>query len=190
MKYSKYILVVLAVLVVGFFLLGIIKPTLAYECEIEVEKSAEESWAVIEDEEKLAEWLPGFQKIELVSGTPGTVGAVSNVYFENDGQQMKVQETITEVIPNESMSMIFEDDFMTMDYKISLSSADGKTKISSNTTALGNGMMSKSIMALMGSMFDEQEQANLEKLKIAIEQNTKDYFPQEEEVVENDEIEE
>ena len=190
MKYLKYILGFIAILVVGFFLMGIIKPQLAYDCEVIVEKPANESWAVVQDEEKMSEWLPGFQKIEQVSGTPGTVGAVSMVYFDNDGQQMSIKETITEIVPNESISMTFEDDFMNMDYKMSLTSIDGKTKISSSTTAVGNGTISKSIMALIGGSIKAQEEANLINLKKAIEENTKDYFPTKEESVEIDENDE
>ena len=175
MKYLKYILGLIAVLVIGFLLMGIIKPKLSYDCEITVEKPAAESWAVVQDEEKMSEWLPGFQKIEQISGTPGAVGAVSNVYFDNDGQQMSIRETITEIVPDESISMTFEDDFMNMDYKMSVTSINGKTKINSTTTAVGNGMISKSIMALIGGSIKAQEEVNLVNLKKTIEQNTKDY---------------
>ncbi|MDC1226948.1 SRPBCC family protein, partial [Algibacter sp.] len=146
-----------------------------------------ESWAVIQDEEKMSEWLPGFQKIEHLSGTPGTIGGVSLVYFNNDGQQMSIRETITDIVPEKSISMTFEDDFMNMDYIIYLISIDGKTKIKSSTTAVGNSTISKSIMALMGGSIKAQEEANLVNLKKAIEQNTKDYFHAGEEIIKNEE---
>jgi hypothetical protein len=159
-----------------FFLMGVIKPTLSYDCEIMVEKPLAESWAVSQDEEKMPEWLDGFQKIEHISGTPGTVGAVSDVYFNTDGQDMTVRETINEIVPDESITMTFESDFMDMDYKLTMTSINGKTKISSNTTAVGNGIISKSIMALVGGSIKAQEDTNLAALKKTIEQNTKDYF--------------
>jgi hypothetical protein len=176
MKYLKYILGIIAILVMVFFLMGVIKPTLSYDCEIMVEKPLAESWAVSQDEEKMPEWLDGFQKIEHISGTPGTVGAVSDVYFNTDGQDMTVRETINEIVPDESITMTFESDFMDMDYKLTMTSINGKTKISSNTTAVGNGIISKSIMALVGGSIKAQEDTNLAALKKTIEQNTKDYF--------------
>lgn len=177
MKYLKYILGILAVLIIGFFLLGMIKSEISYDCEIQANKPLSESWAVAQDEEKMTEWLEGFQKVEHVSGTPGTVGAVSNVYFIADGTEMMIKETITEIVPNESMSMLFESDFMTMDYQLRMASIDGKTKISSTTVTKGNGMFSKSLMALMGSSIKAQEETNLVRLKATIENNTKNYFP-------------
>lgn len=186
MKYLKYILGLIAILVIGFFLMGIIKPKITYDCEILVEKAAAESWAVVQDEEKMPEWLPGFRKIEHISGTPGTVGAVSLVYFDNDGQEMSIKETITDIVPDKSITMTFEDDFMNMNYTMSVTSVDGKTQINSSTTAVGNGTLSKSIMALMGGSIKEQEETNLVNLKKAIEQNTKNYFPVVEEVLDGE----
>ncbi len=187
MKYVKYILGIIAVLVVGFLLMGLIKPTLSYECEIMVDKPLAESWAVAQDEGKMPEWLPGFQKVEHVSGTPGTVGAVSDVYFDTDGQQMSVRETITDIVPEESISMSFASDFMDMDYKMIMTAIDGKTKISSSTTTVGNGAISKSIIAFIGNSIKEQEKTNLANLKKTIEDNTKNYNPAEEELTETDE---
>lgn len=175
MKYLKYILGILAIMVIGFFLLGLFKPEVSYECEIMVDKPLAESWAVSQDEGKMSEWLPGYQKIEHVSGSPGTVGAISDVYFITDGQEMIIRETITDIVSDESIAMSFASDFMDMDYKITMTSLDGKTKISSSTTAIGNGMVSKSLMALMGNSIKKQEETNLANLKNTIEKNSKNY---------------
>ena len=175
MKYVKYILGTIAVLVLLFLAIGLIKPEISYDCEIMVDKPVGESWAVTQDESKLGDWLPGFQKIEPVSGTPGTVGAVSDVHFISDGEQMVIRETITDIVPNKSISMSYENDFMFMDYQLNMSDANGKTKINTSTTAEGNGMFAKSIMVLMGGSIEAQEETNLANLKKTIEGNTKDY---------------
>lgn len=176
MKYLKYTLGILSILVIVFLAIGFVKPNVAYDCEIMVEKSTDESWSVLQDTEKLSEWLPGFQKIEHVSGTPGTKGAVSKIYFDNKRESMTIQETITDMVPNEYITMKYESDFMDMDYKLSISSVNGTTKINTSTTAEGNGIIYKSLLALMGSSLKEQEEANLSNLKKTIEQNTKNYL--------------
>jgi carbon monoxide dehydrogenase subunit G len=175
MKYLKYVLGLIVVLAVAFFLMGVIKPEVSYDCEILVDKPLAESWAVTQDESKMSDWLPGFQKVEHISGTPGTTGAVSDVYFDNNGEQMVIRETVTAISPNESISMKFESDFMTMDYTLSMSEVDGKTKISSSTTTSGNGMISRSFMALFGGSIKQQEETNLSNLKSTIEKNNKAY---------------
>jgi len=187
MKYLKYILVIAAILVIGFFLLGVVKSEIAYDCEILVDKPLAESWAVSQDEEKMSDWLEGFQKFQHVSGIPNEVGAVSDVYFITDGQEMTIRETIIDIVPDESVTMSFASDFMDMDYKLAMEAADGKTKISSSITAMGNGMVSKSIMVLMGSSIKAQEEKNLTSLKKTIEANAKNYFPVEEATIETNE---
>ena len=181
MKYLKYILGIVVVLVIVFLALGLIKPELSYDAEIVVDKPLAECWAVSQDEDKMADWLEGFQKIEHISGTPGAVGAVSDVYFITNDQEMVIREKITDIVPDESISMFFESDFMNMDYKLSMSNVDGKTKLSSNTSAVGNGIFAKSLMALMGGSIKAQEDTNLANLKKTIEANTKDYLPSEKE---------
>lgn len=174
MKILKYILGIIAVLAIVFILLGFIKPNLQYDCETVVEKPIEESWAFAQDPERMSEWLSGFKRMEHVSGTPGTVGAVSMVYFDSNGQEMSIKEKITD-IDHESISMTYESDFMDMDYKMTMVPEDGKTKISSTTLASGNGMFSKSLMVIIGGSVKGQEEANLALLKKAIEENTKVY---------------
>ena len=175
MKYLIYAAGIIAILGLVFITVGIIKPEISYDCEVIVDKPLAESWNVAQDEGKMAEWLDGYQKVEHVSGEPGTVGAVSNVYFITDGQEMSVKETITAMKPNESMEMLFETDFMDMEYKFSMNSVEGKTKITSSTIARGNGMIARSFMAFIGGSVKAQEEANLAKLKKTIEENTKEY---------------
>ncbi|MBT8376493.1 MAG: SRPBCC family protein, partial [Bacteroidia bacterium] len=79
MKILQYILGIIAFLVIAFFLLGLIKQDVNYDCEIMVDKPLAEAWAVSQDESKMADWLDGFQKVEPISGTQGTVGAVADV---------------------------------------------------------------------------------------------------------------
>lgn len=176
MKYIKYTFIGLGIIIVVFLLLGVVKPQVTYDCGVEVNKSLAESWAVSQDQEKMSKWLIGFQKIEHISGVEGEIGAVSDVYFNTDGQEIKIRETITDIKPNESVAMSFTTDFMDMDYTLSMKEIEGKTKIYSNTVAKGNGMVAKSMMVLIGGSLKEQEETNLANLKKVIEGNTKDYF--------------
>ena len=91
MKFLKYTLIFVVVLVLLFFGKGLLTPTISYENEITVNKSAKEAWAVMNDETNLPKWIEGFKRVEPVSGTPNTVGAVSNVYVEDQGQEMVIR---------------------------------------------------------------------------------------------------
>ena len=171
MKFLKYTLIFVVVLVLLFFGKGLLTPTISYENEITVNKSAKEAWAVMNDETNLPKWIEGFKRVEPVSGTPNTVGAVSNVYVEDQGQEMVMQETIMSVKENEHMAMNFTMDFMDMDYKMSFDEQGGKTVIKSESTVKGNGIMAKSMISFMKGSMKSQEDTNLGKLKALIEVN-------------------
>lgn len=176
MKFLKYFLLVILLLLVIFFGRGLLTPHIEYDSQITVAKSASEAWAVMGDETKLSQWLKGFIKTELVSGTANTVGAVSNIYVEDNGQEMIMKETITAFEPGKHMGMNFSIDFMDMDYKLLFSENDDKTQIKTTTRTMGNGLFAKSMISFMQGSMKSQEDENLKNLKKLIEENTTDYF--------------
>lgn len=178
MKYLKYLLLIIIVLVLLFIGKGVFTSSVVYENEVIVNKPANESWAVMSDESNLPKWIKGFKKTELVSGTANTVGAVSKVYIEDSGQEMIMEETVTSITPNEHLAMTFTSDFMDMDYEIFFKEKDGKTIINSKSTTVGNGIIAKSMVSFMKSTMKEQEDENLKNLKKVIEENKKNYFPE------------
>ncbi len=177
MKYLKYLLFLIVALAILFIGKGLLTPSVYYESEVVVNKSAKESWAVMSDEANLPKWIKGFKKTELVSGTANTVGSVSNVYVDEGGEEMVMKETITALKLYEQMAMNFSMDFMDMDYEMLFNEKDGNTTITTKSTTVGNGMIAKSIISFMPGSMKAQEEENLGKLKMLIEENTKDYFP-------------
>ncbi|AXT58381.1 SRPBCC family protein [Aquimarina sp. AD1] len=176
MKYLKYLLYLIIVLTLVFFGIGFFTPSVSYENEITVNKPASESWEVMSDVANLPKWIKGFKRTELVSGTPNTVGAVSNVYVDNSGEEMVMEETITAMKLHEHMAMTFTMDFMDIDYEMFFKEAGGKTIITSKSNIKGNSMWAKSLLSFMPSSMKTQEDENLENLKKLIEENSKNYF--------------
>ncbi len=175
MKILKYLFIIIAALVALFFGNGMFTENVSYENEVTVNKSAAEVWAIMEDDSRISEWLTVIDRMELVSGEAGTVGAVSNIYVTENGEEMVMQETITAVTPEERIAMTFTMDFMNMEYEMELTEMDGKTKITSRSVTTGNSLVAKSIIAFIPSVMQAQEQENLGKLKVLVDNNTKPY---------------
>ena len=175
MKILKYLFIILAILVALFFGNGMFTENVSYQNEVMVNKPASEVWAIMEDDTRISEWLTVIDRMELVSGEAGTVGAVSNIYVTENGEEMVMQETITAVTPEKRIAMTFTMDFMDMEYEMELEEMDGKTKITSRSVTTGNGLVAKSIVALMPSVMKAQEEANLGNLKAVVDTNTKEY---------------
>lgn len=168
MKFLKIALILVLLLVVAFLAIGFIKPSVSYQNEVLINAPKDKSWQVMMDPSKLNEWLTGYKRSELISGEAGTVGAVSNIYFDQNGKEIVIKETIT-VVENDVLGMDFENDFMDMKYDIRIQEIEGKSQLSSRTTAKAKGMVSRSITSLMKGTLVNQEQTNLDKLKRVIE---------------------
>ena len=178
MKYLKYLLGIIALLVVLFIAKGFITPTLSYSSEIIVDKSIKEAWAVMNDESKISQWLKGITNVEHVSGEKGAVGAVTKYTFMEDGEESIIFETIKSISPYENVAMDFTmEGVMDMDYKIDFLEKNGKTQIKSSTITKGDGMFMRSMMSFMKNSMQAQEDENMNNLKKLIEENTTDYFP-------------
>ena len=177
MKYLKYILGIIILLVLIFIAKGFLTPTISYTSEIVVDKSIEEAWEVMNDESKTSQWLKGITNIKHVSGTKGTVGAVTEYTFEEDGQKSIILETIKSIIPKKQITMDFlMEGVMFMDYKMDLIEESGKTIIKSSTIANGIGMFMRSMVSFMNNTMQAQEDENMGNLKKLIEDNTTNYF--------------
>ena len=67
-----------------------------YSFDIKIEKPIDVVIEKFKDEEGLKYWMDGFQRVEHISGIPGTKGAVSDFYFLHKKREMKIRETILE----------------------------------------------------------------------------------------------
>lgn len=171
MKTLKYLLMALLVLVGLFFGNGMVNSTVEYQNDVQVNATNLKTWYVMGDTSKMGLWLPGFKRLEHVSGRPQTVGAVSHIYFEENGEEGRIVETITDVALLRSLAMDFDTDYMKMKYEVSTSSDGEKTQIKSSSIVTSENFFFKSLFVLMPSMLQEQEQTNLVNLKKAIENN-------------------
>lgn len=183
MKYLKYILGAIVLIVLIFLASGLLTPSITYESEIVVDKPLEEAWAVMNDESKIDQWLKGITNIEHVSGEKGKVGAVTRYTFTENGQESTIVETIKAFEPNDFVEMDFEmKDVMLMEYRVDFEEQEGNTQIKSTTNNIGQGIFMKSMMSFMKGTMKDQEDENMANLKKLIEENETDYFPEPEEV--------
>ena len=182
MKFLKFLLFLILGLVLFFFLMGLIKPSVSYGHEITVNKSAKEAWAVHQDITKYDQWLDGFQSIDLISGELGAKGSKYKVVVNpGEGQpDFEMIETVESIKEFDHVTLNMDSEMMVFGQTTSFSEKDGKTTIKTNSKVSGKGMMMRSMFALMDMFtdsFQKKEVENIENLKKVIEKNTTDYFP-------------
>jgi len=171
MKILKYILALLLLLILFVVVRGLLTPSINYNTSITVDKPVHEVWAVLNDENSLGQWIDGYVKTEHVSGTKNTVGAVSNIYIlDPKGNEMMMQETLKEIIPNEKVAMHFTMGPMIMDYDMTLEAKGNQTTVTSSTVTSATGLMKLMTPFMQGGM-KANEDKNMASLKRVIEKN-------------------
>ena len=137
--------------------------------EVLIDAPREAVWAAFDDPDNMPRWQPTLTSFTHKSGTPGQVGAVSDLVYEENGRRVEMTETITERR---------EPDFMAGIY----SSSYGKTIIVNHFEEAGERQtrwvvyanhMFKGIMKLMGLFIARsirnRTDADLERFKLLVE---------------------
>lgn len=66
-----------------------------YTVEIEIDKPLDEVIKLFDNTKNMFKWMEGLQSFEPVSGTPGELGAKSELKFDMNGRKIDMIETIT-----------------------------------------------------------------------------------------------
>ncbi len=179
MKILKITLGIIALLVIGFFLMGVFTPEVNYTTEVEVNKPVKEAWGVFMDESKADQWLDGYLGSEMISGNANEVGAVAKIRMEHEGEVMEMNEEITAFKEFEQHAMTFTNEAMVNHVDVRFAAkGDNTTTITTATEFIGQGAIMRSMFALMKGSFKPVSEDMNAKLKKLIEENTTDYYPE------------
>lgn len=170
MKALKVIGGILLLIIIAFFLIGVINPTTTYENSITINKPVEQVWNVFTDPETMDQWLVGMQSIETLEGEPMEEGSRYRLTFDMEGEQVDIIEEVTKVSKNELFAFTLESDPLTSEVEIQFIPVDSTvTRIQASTLSEGNGMLWKPIITLSGSVMQQQSQLSYDKLKQLVE---------------------
>jgi uncharacterized protein YndB with AHSA1/START domain len=180
MKFFKYLGLLLIILVLCFFAVGLLKPTVDYGHTITVDKPVTEAWAVHQDATKYNQWLKGFQSIELIEGEQNAVGSKYRVAVipQEGADEFVMIETIKSIKPNDHITLHFDSDFMEFDQTTTFKSKGNQTTITTDSKTKGSTFINRCLfgsMELLGGMFKAGEVENIENLKTVINNNTDVY---------------
>jgi hypothetical protein len=79
--------------------------------DVIIDADKETVWAAFDDTNKLAKWQPTLKSFTHKSGTPGDVGAISELVYDENGRDVVLLETITEKRRPAFMAGIYESEW-------------------------------------------------------------------------------
>lgn len=135
MKLLKIIVIAIALIVAGFFAMGIVFSEVKYGHTITVSKPINEAWAISQDESKFQLWLEGFQSIELIEGEMFEVGSKYRVIVNpGEGQpEFEMIETLVALNPPNSITMHFDSEMMVFEQTMAFVQDGTQVKISTDS---------------------------------------------------------
>ena len=135
-----------------------------------INRPIKEVWAFFKNPDNLKRWLGGFQRLEHISGTPGTVGAKARHYFLEKGKELVMEEEIIEEIPEKKFVGTLSSPMMVntvTNYFNDLGNSQTEYSLSSDTQF--KGFFWKQIGPLMKSEFKKRQENDLQRLKQVLE---------------------
>jgi len=170
MKALKILGGILLVVILAFFLIGVVKPTTSYQNTVTINRPAEVVWQVFTDVEKMDRWLAGMQSIETLEGEPMAEGSRYRLIFDMEGEEIAITEEVTEVREPELFAFTLESQPLTSQVEITFTALDSSTtRVDAHTLSEGNGMFWKPIITLSASVMQQQSQISYEQLKTLVE---------------------
>lgn len=135
-----------------------------------INKPIREVWEFFKNPDNLRLWLGGFQRLEHISGTPGTAGAKAKHYFLERGKELVLDEEIIEVIPEKKLAGTLGSSMMVntvTNYFNDLGNDQTEYSLSSDTEF--KGFLWKQIGPLMRGEFKKRQEKDLQTLKQVLE---------------------
>ncbi|MFT6851334.1 MAG: hypothetical protein ACJATA_002155 [Sphingobacteriales bacterium] len=189
MKVLKYILAGLVLIVLLLVILGLVKKELKYSTTVTIEKPIEHVWDVLMDHELAPEWLKGITKYEIVSGEMGAEGSVYMVYFNEDGEEIVMEETALEIVKNERYKFALTNPVMSSTIEINLVSIDeNTTELTSSTVAKGAHVVWNAVFYIMKSNFVGRDKLTYGFLKTLVEKTPEKVEEPAEEILDEETI--
>ncbi len=169
MKVIKWAGIVVGVLALLFGLAVLFTPPVEYETRVVVDRPVDVAWRVFADEDRTSEWLEGLKSIETISGQPQKAGSRFRLTFEEDGQEIVMEEEVLVWKDEEEFSFRLMHPMMNSDNTIRFTAlGDDRTEIVSKTEVRGHPLF-KPLLPLMKGAFVERNEQTYGRLKAIIE---------------------
>lgn len=162
MKILKIIGILVAALVVIFFVIGLLKPTFEYGNSITIKAPKQTVWAVYTSRKK--DWVAGFESQKLISGNPLTPNAEYETTIVS-GEAMVMHEVITSIEPEDQIQWALDNDVLISNYTYEFKGDSAQTEVSTHYVVEGKNAIMKSILYLSKSYLKNTDAEMLAALK-------------------------
>lgn len=169
MKTIKIILGIITVLVVGFFLTGLIVKETNYTAQVSVNKPISEVFKTFNNSENIKNWIPEIKSFEVLNNNPGKTGSIYKLVVENQGEEISMTEKVLAFVPNKKVTLFFDAENMLKTDDYLFSEENSVTKITLNASCKSDSYIMACLFPYFKGTFKEQDQTYLNNFKEFVE---------------------
>lgn len=169
MKKIKIILGIITVLVLAFFVTGLVVKETTYTAEISVNKPIGEVFKIFNQPGNIKKWIPEIKSIDTLNLNPGFTGSEFKMILENQGQEITMTQKVLAYIPNKKVTFFFDAENMLKKDNYTFIETEGITKVILNASCQSDSYIMACMFPYFKSVFKEQDQSYLNSFKQYIE---------------------
>lgn len=169
MKAIKIILGIITVLILAFFLTGLVIQEVVYTNEVSVDKPVNEVFADFQNVELMKQWMPEVKSIETLEETPNKVGSTYKVKIENKGRLITITQQVLEYENNKRFTIGYDAENMLKTDDYEFISEGNTTKIIQTTICTSESYIMSCLFPYFKGALKKMSQQYLENFKKASE---------------------
>ena len=169
MKAIKIILTIISVLVLSFFLTGLLIKETNYTAEVTIDKNIKEVFTEFNKPGNLKKWMPVVKSIDTLNFNKGITGSMFSIVIENQGQEIKMTEKVIAYVPNEKVTLFFDAEGMLKTDDYIFTEINESTKITLNASCKSDSYIMSCVIPIFSWKIEEQDQSYLNNFKEYIE---------------------
>lgn len=169
MKTIKVILGIISVLVIAFFLTGLIVKETNYSAQVSVNKPLEEVFKTFNQPGNVKKWIPEIISIDTLHLNPGYIGSEYKIVVLNQDQEIKMTEKVLAYIPNEKVTLFFDAENMLKRDDYLFNEKDGVTTVILNSSCQSDSYVMACVFPYFKGVFRDQDQMYLNNFKAFVE---------------------
>ena len=165
MKVIKIILGIISVVVIAFFLTGLIVKETTYTAQVSVNKPISNVFKTFNNSENIKKWIPEVKSFEVVNKNPGKTGSVYKIVIDNQGQEITMTEKVMAYVENEKVTLFFDAEGMLKKDDYTFTEKDGVTTVTLNASCQSYTYLMACVYPLFKGTFQKQDQSYLNNFK-------------------------
>jgi len=169
MRKILYIVGAIALFLVIFFMVGIVKRTVRFEQELQFDKPPKMVYYAMMNPMRMDEWIQGFQKAEALDGFLNGPGSRYLMTIKLGGKEFQVLEEITTFKWKEQLGVHLNFKHMTVIMDINFEKTEEGTQVHINNTITGTSLFWKAMVPYLKPGLKSHMAANFENLKYMLD---------------------